>query len=235
MCKNEKVKAARGALATISVPDSPWESIAMDFITDLPESLDPIIGIGYEGILVIVDRFSKAAKFVPVKNRQTAEDLAHLVIRELIATEGVPKSIVSDRDKLFISKFWTALMTRLGTQKKMSTAFHPQTDGQTEWLNQTLEQYLRAYINEEQDNWVELLPTAQLVYNNTPTETTRLSPKEMESGRNGRLALDEEKTGNPAADKMMDKINIKTKQLKGELLWVKEKIKAKDNKPEKIF
>ena len=177
--KTKKSRQPGVPLLPLSVPDSPWESIAMDFITDLPESLDPITGIYYQGILVIVDRFSKAAKFVPVKNKQTAEDLAHLIIKELIATEGVPKSIVSDRDKLFISKFWTALMTRLGTQKKMSTAFHPQTDGQTEWLNQTLEQYLRAYINEEQDNWVELSSTAQLVYNNTPTETTGLSPKDV--------------------------------------------------------
>jgi len=94
----------------------------------------------------------------------------------VVSQHGLPEEIVSDRDKLFTSKFWTSLMNQMGVNHKMSTAFHPQTDGQTERLNQTLEQYLRAYVNHEQDNWVELLPLAQFAHNSAKNETTATSP-----------------------------------------------------------
>jgi hypothetical protein len=88
----------------------------------------------------------------------------------------MPEQLVSDRDKLFTSNFWTALMQHLGVKHKMSTSYHPQTDGQTERLNQTLEQYLRCYVNDRQDNWISLLPLAQIAYNHAPTTTTGTSP-----------------------------------------------------------
>jgi transposase InsO family protein len=84
--------------------------------------------------------------------------------------------LISDRDKLFKSNFWIALMEYLGVKHKMSTAYYPQTDGQTERLNQTLEQYLRCYVNDRQDNWIALLPLAQIAYNQSPTTTTGTSP-----------------------------------------------------------
>ena len=94
----------------------------------------------------------------------------------VISQHGLPDEIISDRDKLFTSKFWTSLMAQLGTNHKLSTAFHPQTDGQTERLNQTLEQYLRSYVNQQQDNWVELLPLAQFAYNSAKSEPIQISP-----------------------------------------------------------
>ena len=207
----------------------------MNFIISLSESLDSVNEIEYDGILVIVDRFIKAERFISVQGHQSAEQLAYLIIRELVAKKGVPESIVSDRDKLFISKFWTSILAKLGIKKKMSTAFHPQTDGQTERLNQTLKQYLRAYINDEQDNWVRLLSTAQLVYNNTTVEVTGLTSREMETGRKNNLSTGSVETGNSAADELGDKILLRQHQLKEDLQILKEKMRTQHGGKERIF
>lgn len=133
-------------------------------------------GVVYDSILVITDRLTKYGHFVPYKEASNAEELAYVFKKIVIANHGLPEEIISDRDKLFTSKFWQSLMAQLGTNHKLSTAFHPQTDGQTERLNQTLEQYLRSYVNKQQDNWVELLPLAQFAYNSAVTDTTKTSP-----------------------------------------------------------
>jgi hypothetical protein len=97
-------------------------------------------------------------------------------MRHIVANHGMPREIISDRDKLFTSKFWTSMTALLGTKRKMSTAFHPQTDGQTERINQTMEAYLRCYVNYKQNNWVELLPLAQYSYNSAESEGTGVTP-----------------------------------------------------------
>jgi len=106
----------------------------------------------------------------------TAKDLAYAFTRIIIAQHGVPKTIITDRGTTMNSKFWKTFIADMGVQHKMSTAYHPQTDGQTERLNQTLEQYLRCYVNHEQNNWVSLLPMAQFAYNSSENSTTRMSP-----------------------------------------------------------
>jgi transposase InsO family protein len=142
----------------------------------LPPSADPVTKESYDGIIVVTDRFTKFGRFIPYRETWTATDLAHVFIKHVVANHGMPEQLVSDRDKLFISNFWTALMQHLGVKHKMSTSYHPQTDGQTERLNQTLEQYLRCYVNDRQDNWISLLLLAQIVYNHAPTTTTGTSP-----------------------------------------------------------
>ena len=97
-------------------------------------------------------------------------------IKEIIANHGIPQSIISNRDKLFTSKFWNTWTQQLGTKVKLLTAYHPRTDGQTKQTNQTLEQYLRQYINFKQNNWIDLLPLAQFVYNNNQHSTTKILP-----------------------------------------------------------
>ncbi|PNH37127.1 hypothetical protein VD0003_g10298, partial [Verticillium dahliae] len=118
---------------------------------------------------------SKHYQYQPQPGR-TAEDLAYVFLRNIVGQHGLPKELVSDRDKLFTSNFWKSLIAQLGAKHKLSTAFHPQTDGQTERTNQTLEQYLRCYINYQQDDWVTLLPIAQFAYNSSPSESTKESP-----------------------------------------------------------
>ncbi|KAA8632751.1 hypothetical protein SMACR_01061 [Sordaria macrospora] len=175
-----KTKANRhkpyGLLEPLPVAEGPWQCVTMDFITKLPVSRDPATGIEYDSILVVVDRFTKFAYFLPFREDTGAEQLGHIFIRHITSNHGWPKELVTDRDKLFSSRFWKAFMNKLGVKHKMSTAYHARTDGQTERMNQVLEAYLRAYVNYEQDNWSELLPTAQMSYNSSKTETTKVTP-----------------------------------------------------------
>ena len=175
-----KNKASRhkpyGLLKPLPVPTTVWSSISLDFITKLPLSREPLTRVLFDSILVVVCRLSKYAYFLPYKESSTAEDLAYTFLRTIVSNHGMPQELVTDRDKLFTSNFWKSLMKQLGAKHKLSTAFHPQTDGQTERINQIVEQYLRHYVNQQQDNWVDLLPLAQFAYNSATTSTTKQSP-----------------------------------------------------------
>jgi len=177
-CHQNKPKRHKpyGLLQPLQPLERPWTSVTMDFIVKLPKSLEPGSNRLCDTILVIVDRLTKATKFVPTEETITAEECAYEVTKALISEHGAPEEFITDRDKLFTSKYWDTFLAKLGVKKKLSTSFHPETDGQTERTNQTLEQYLRMYANKLQDNWVELLPTAQLAYNSTKSATTRQSP-----------------------------------------------------------
>jgi hypothetical protein len=173
-------KAARhapyGQMRSPQTPSQPWKSIAMDFVVKLPLSKEQWTGREYDSILVITDRLTKYAYMLLYRESSTAEDLSQVFLRTIIANHGTPEEIISDRDKLFTSKFWTTLMAMLGTKRKLSTAFHPQTDGQTERTNQTMEAYLRCYVNYKQTNWVDLLPLAQYAYNSSESEGNGVTP-----------------------------------------------------------
>jgi hypothetical protein len=159
-----------GQLRSLQVPFRNWNSIAMDFITGLPKSG------GADAILVVVDRLSKMAHFIPTNETITAKDLAKIYFDNIFKIHGLPADITSDRGSLFTSHFWEGLCACLNTKQNLSTAFHPQTDGQTERVNGILEQYLRAYCNYQQDNWRDLLTMAEFSYNNSVSETTKVSP-----------------------------------------------------------
>ena len=126
----------------MELPTEPWTDISIDFVTGLPWSKDPTTGLTYDAILVIVDRFTKYAIMIPFRRDYTAQQLAYVLKDRLIREHGIPRTIISDRDKLFTSNYWATLMAAIGTQRKLSTAFHPETDGQTERTNRTLKQYL---------------------------------------------------------------------------------------------
>ncbi|RAL58210.1 hypothetical protein DID88_002313 [Monilinia fructigena] len=176
--------APYGQLQTPDMPSQPWKSITWDFVVKLPFSKDPTTGIEYDAILNVVDRLTKFAYMIPFKETWDAEQLAYVFLRGIVSIHGVPDEIISDRDKLFTSKFWTTLLALMGIKRKLSTSFHPQTDGQTERTNQTMEAYLRCYVNYRQDNWVELLPMAQFAYNTSETETTKITPARANFGFN---------------------------------------------------
>jgi hypothetical protein len=178
LCKKTKAQRHKpyGELQPLPVAERPWDSITMDFITKLPLSEDPATGVMYDSILVIVDRLTKFSYFIPYQEATDAEQFAYIFLRNIVSTHGVPSEILSDRGPPFASKFWQALMDYVGLNHRLSTAFRPQTDGQTERTNQILEQYLRCYINYEQNDWVEKLPTAQLSYNTATHESTKLTP-----------------------------------------------------------
>ena len=135
------------------VPMWPWDDIAMDFVVGLPRSPR-----GRDTIWVVVDRLSKVAHFIPIRSTSTAGDLAPIYMLEIVRFHGVPRTMVSDRDAKFVSKLWDSLQKALGTTLRMSTAFHPQTDGQSERTIQTLEDMLRSCVLSSKGSWEDHLP-----------------------------------------------------------------------------
>jgi len=179
-CQRTKPRSAasKDVLHPLSIPAGIWESVSMDFITHLP-----VTARGFDSIFVIVDRLSKMAHFVPALATDTAEDSAKRFFQSVFRLHGLPRDIVSDRDPKFTGSFWRALTEFLGIKLNMSTAYHPQSDGQTERTNRTLEQYLRHYVNFTHDDWDELLTPAEFAYNNAVHTSTGMSPFEFCSGR----------------------------------------------------
>ena len=161
----------------------------MDFITKLPKSKDPVTGITYDSIMVIVDRFTKYLIAVLFKETHTAEQLGHLLLDRLVRDHRVPITVITDRDKLFTSNYWKTISAAMGTKPKMSTAYHPRTDSQIERVNQVLETYLRHYINQTHSNWVQLLPVAQLAINQHRSDSTKESPFFANFGQHANIRI----------------------------------------------
>ena len=169
--RNKSPRHAKyGPLKPLPVPSTPWNSVSMDFIVELPSSS------GYDAILVCVDRLTKMAHFCPTNSTVTAGETARLYLHNVFKHHGLPEDIVSDRGPQFVSKFTQSLLAALDIKGNRSTAYHPQSDGQTERVNQTLEQYLRIFCGYQQDDWSELLPLAEFAYNNAQSASTKMSP-----------------------------------------------------------
>jgi hypothetical protein len=141
----------------------------MDFIESLPRSN------GFSVILVVVDRLTKYAHFAPVKHPYTTQQIAHIFFSNVVKLHGLPKSIMSDRDRVFTSHFWQELFKLVGTQLHLSSAYHPQSDGQTERVNQCLEMFLRCAVNDTPSQWVKWLDSAELWYNSCYHSSLKLS------------------------------------------------------------
>jgi hypothetical protein len=182
-CQQNKVQnqKPKGLLQPLPVPARRWSDISLDLITNLPPAQDT----GNDAIFVVVDRLSKMAHFIPTKKTVTAQELAHLFVKEIFRLHGVPQTIVSDRDPRFTSEFGSTVLQRLGSKLHMSTAYHPETDGQTERTNRTLEEMLRHYCGEpsHQAQWEILLPLAEFAYNSTPQTSTGKSPLFLNYGQ----------------------------------------------------
>jgi hypothetical protein len=143
--------------------------------------------------LVIVDQLSKQCIFVPAADTITAPELAKLFLIHVFSKHGVPSHITSDRGSEFVSHFFRSLGKALDIRLHFTSGYHPEGDGQTERMNQTLEQYLRVYCNYQQDNWSELLPLAEFAYNNAPNATTGVSPFFANKGYHPNLAVHPER------------------------------------------
>jgi len=167
-----------GLLQPLPIPEWKWEIISMDFITGLPRTKK-----NNDSIMVVVDKLSKAAHFIPVQSTFRAAQIAHIFMQNVFRLHGLPKTIISDRDVKFTSAFWKTLFTDLGTQLNFSTAYHPQTDGQTERVNQVVEDMLRAYVMQQPTRWEEYLHLVEFAYNNGYHTSTQMSPFEVMYGR----------------------------------------------------
>ncbi|GJU01553.1 putative reverse transcriptase domain-containing protein [Tanacetum coccineum] len=177
-----KVKAEHqkpsGLLVQSEIPEWKWEKITMDFVTKLPKTAN-----GYDTIWVIVDRLTKSAHFLPMRENDPMKKLMKLYMKEVVTRHGVPVSIISDRDGRFTSLFWQALHKALGTRLDMSTAYHPETDGQSERTIQTLEDMLRACVLDFGKNWDRHLPLVEFSYNNSYHTNIKAAPFEALYGR----------------------------------------------------
>ncbi|SJL13290.1 uncharacterized protein ARMOST_16730 [Armillaria ostoyae] len=211
-CQRTKsnTQAKSAPLHPNAILTEPWTHISVDMVTGLPDSN------GHDALLVIVDRFSKAIILVPCNVELLAEGWAQILRDHVYAHHGMPQVVISDRGPQFVSAFMKELYRMLDITQNASTAFHPQTDGQTERVNQEVEKYLRIFINYHQDDWADWLPLAEFAHNNHAHSAMGRSPFMILYGRNPRIIPDSPRTPNsktPAASdfsKAMQKIHKET-------------------------
>ena len=179
-CQRNKPRNHRayGRLHPMEMPTRRWSDISMDFITRLPMSSK-----GHDSILVIVDKYSKRAHFIPCDTTISSKQTAHLFFEHIYKLHGIPLKIISDRGTQFLSNFWKTLFDLLRTNLARSASYKPQTNGQTERVNRVLGDFLRTYTQNGILDWEEVLPIAEFVYNNTETVSTGYTPFMLDTGQ----------------------------------------------------
>ena len=219
-----------GQLEPLPVPtdlwNAPFKEISLDWITGLPVSRRH--GQEFDSILTVVCRVTKYALFIPTREDTTAVDFAELFFEHVECRFGTPRSIVTDRDSRITSEFWKEVCEIQIIKRRMSTAYHPQTDGQSEALNRIVEDYLRAYTSEDPTAWARLLPLAQFAYNNSRNHTTRMSPNRLLHGFDCDIRIDvadniaERRI--PAAKDRVEKLHQLRESLRGRLIEAQERM-----------
>lgn len=229
-CRKAKYERHKpyGHLQPNTAPEKSWQIVSMDFVGPLPMSKD-LNNVEYENIMVVVCRLTKYVIFIPLPRKYDASYLAKVFTREVISKFGVPEQIISDRDKLFTSHFWEELCQMLQIKRAMSTSYHPQTDGQTERMNQTMEQYLRLYVNDDQDDWASLLPQAALAYNATKQTTIGMSPYYANFGKEPRLSVDQEDYCPTEATLFADNLQSLHEQLRSDVEFLNKRMAWRAN------
>ncbi len=169
------IRPSAGLLQPLSVPSRPWSHISLDFVTGLPPSS------GNTVVLTVVDRFSKAAHFIPLPKLPSARETAVAVIDHILRIHGLPTDVVSDRGPQFVSKFWSEFCCLLGATVSLSSGYHPQSNGQTR-ANQDLERMLRCVVSQNLSSWRQQLSWVEYAHNSLPVSATGLSPFECSLG-----------------------------------------------------
>jgi len=214
-----------GKLMPNTIPEKPWSHILADFITKLP------LAQGYDAILVVCNCFSKMAHFIATTEKTSAEELTKLFRDHVWKLHGLPESIISDRRVQFAVGMMKELNNLLGIQMKLSTAYHPQTDGQTERINQELEQYLRVFIDHRQEQWPDWLGTAEFAYNNKIYTATKISPFKANYGQDPRMGFEGRRKGKyEVAGKFVERIKKIQEEAKVALGKAQEEIKKFANR-----
>ncbi len=188
-CQRNKpdTRGKQGLPLSIAAPKRAWETICMDFIGPLPRTAS-----GHDAVLVVVDKLTRWSYYIALRTTATAQEVFAVLQERVLSVHGMPRAIISDRDSRFTSHFWEHLWAAMRTDLRRSTAFHPQTDGQTERQNRTLIEALRAHVDANQRDWDTLLPAMQLAHNSSRNHSTGVSPFEMLFGATPRTALDAE-------------------------------------------
>jgi len=208
-----------------AIPEKPWSHISADFITKLP------LAQGYNAILVVCDCFSKMVHFIATTEKTSAEGLARLFQDHVWKLHRLPESITSDRGVQFAAAMMKELNNLLGIQMKLSTAYHPQTDGQMERINQELEQYLRVFIDYRQEQWPDWLGTAEFAYNNKIHIATKISPFKVSYGQDPRMGFEGRRKGKyKAAEKFVERMKKIQEEAKAALEKAQEEMKKFANR-----
>jgi transposase InsO family protein len=175
ICQKAKPELVRypGLLQPLLVPKHAWEVVSMDFVEGFPRSGR------YDGVFVVVDKFSRYAHFIPIVHPYTAASIARLYLDNIFKLHSMPLSIISDRDRIFTSAFWKELFRLAGTQLRLSSSYHPQTDGATEGVNQSLEAYLRCFAQACPQKWAQWLSLADYWYNTNWHSALNKTPFEV--------------------------------------------------------
>jgi len=229
-CQRMKNRAEMpaGKLKPNQVPERPWQYISVDFIMKLPVSK------GHNLILVVCIRFLKMSHFVATTEKTTAEGLVRIFRDNMWKLHGLPESVISDRGLQFAAGMTKELNKMLGIETKLSTAYHPETDGQMERTNQELEQYLRMYINHRQNNWAEWLAMAEFAFNNKIHTVTKMSPFQANYGREPRMGFDIRKKGkNEKAKEFVKEIKERHEEAKAALVKSQEEMKRQADRNRK--
>ncbi|QRW23694.1 Retrotransposable element Tf2 protein [Rhizoctonia solani] len=206
------------ALKPLEVPPFPFHTISYDFITGFPKSE------GHDAILVVIDSFSKLGHFIPTLKKVSAKGLADLFVSHIWKLHGLPIKTISDRGTTFTGKFLRALYQRLGIKPSFSSAYHPESDGQTERVNQFIEFYLRSYVAADHSDWVKWLPLAEYAYNNAKHSATGKTPFELIYGRNPIMNPSNIPANVPEADLVADTLAREWKEAKAALRMSKERM-----------
>lgn len=199
----------------LEIPEWKWEHVTMDFVAGLPKTRS-----GCDMIWVIVDRLTKSAHFLPVSSETPLDKLVNVYMENIVSLHGVPVSIVSDRDSRFTSKFWTAFQEAIGTELRLSTAYHPQTDGQSERTIQTLEDMLRACVLDFKGSWDGMVKLMEFSYNNSYHSAIDMAPFEALYGRKCRSPIYWDEvgvrtiTGPELLEKTLEKVKVIRERLK---------------------
>ena len=174
---NKGTKQQAWLYSPLPIPEKPWQHISMDFVLGLPITLRQ-----HDSIMVVVDHFSKMSHFIPCHKTYDASKVAAIFLQEIVCLHGIPASIVFDRDVKFVSYLWKTLWMKMGTKLMLSSAFHPQTDGQTKVTNRSLGNLLRCLVKDHVTNWDTVLPHAEFAFNNFVNRTTGYTPFEVVYG-----------------------------------------------------
>jgi transposase InsO family protein len=192
LCRRAKYERHKpyGLLQPNRPPQRSWQDISIDFMGPLPKSKG-IDDVEFESVMVVVDRLTKYTIFIPLPHGYGARRVAQALVSQVITDHGIPERIISDRDSIFTSHYWEEACNMMHVKRALSTSYHPMTDGQTERMNQVLEQYLRLYVDDDQTNWATLLPQAAFAYNATKQDTTGISPFFANYGHEPRMRIDD--------------------------------------------
>ena len=223
-CQSNKAvhTGQKGLLQPLDIPGRRWESVGLDFIIALPKTAE-----GNTQILVYIDRLTKMVHLRALKEDATAKDVARSFIHDVFRLHGLPSGLISDRDSKFTSAFWRECLRVLGTSRNMSTAFRPQTDGQTERTNKVLEDMLRHWVNATQDNWDDLLDCAEFAINNAYNKSTGSTPFRLNYGQDPLTPLSiEAETKIPAVEDFVHEMKESLIKAKQSLLAAQSRMKA---------